>query len=43
MYFIQNNIAEHKRTITDTTRDFIDAYLHQMKKEEADNNTTFTG
>lgn len=38
---ISNNIAEHKRTITDTTRDFIDAYLHQMKKEEI-NNTMFT-
>ncbi|XP_026810566.1 probable cytochrome P450 305a1 isoform X2 [Rhopalosiphum maidis] len=38
---ISNNIAEHKRTITDTTRDFIDAYLHQMKKEDIDN-TTFT-
>nr|UOW66142.1 cytochrome P450 305A1 [Rhopalosiphum padi] len=38
---ISNNIAEHKRTITDTTRDFIDAYLHQMKKEDIEN-TTFT-
>ncbi|XP_025194392.1 probable cytochrome P450 305a1 [Melanaphis sacchari] len=38
---ISNNIEEHKRTLTDTTRDFIDAYLHQMKKEEIDN-TMFT-
>lgn len=30
------------RTITDITRDFIDAYLHQMKKEEI-YNTMFTG
>ncbi|CAI6348699.1 unnamed protein product [Macrosiphum euphorbiae] len=38
---ISNIIVEHKKTITDTTRDFIDAYLHQMKKEEI-YNTMFT-
>jgi len=42
VYFIQNIIVEHKKTLSDTTRDFIDAYLHQMKKEEI-YNTMFTG
>lgn len=45
MYFKQNNIAEHKRTLTDTNRDFMDAFLHRMKDEYSSKTTLnyFTG
>ncbi|VVC37362.1 Cytochrome P450, E-class, group I,Cytochrome P450,Cytochrome P450, conserved site [Cinara cedri] len=41
---ISNNISEHKKTLTDTPRDFMDAYLHRMNQEVNNNksDTMFT-
>jgi hypothetical protein len=44
-YLLQDAVAEHKETYSeDHTRDFIDAYIKEMKKrEETEETSSFSG
>jgi len=41
--FFESIVTEHKKTITeDDPRDYIDAYLDEMKKSKEDPNSSFS-
>lgn len=42
-FLLQETINDHKSALGDATNDYIDTFLHEMKHQIGNSNSTFTG